>query len=133
MKRLLIPGVALVIVSLFASPNAYAVCQTCRGMGPPTATCWTLTACERGANMSACVVGERTANGTTYQYCDSMGTTEGPECNGADPSCANTGGGGTPGGGTGGGTGGNCTVSGGETCPAQCSTCGTKNNDCFCG
>lgn len=132
MKRFLISWSAVVIVALFAATDAYAICQTCRGALTADAQCVTLTMCEQGANMSACVEKDRIMSGTYLEYCDSMGTEAGPECNGADASC-HTGGGNSGGGNTGGGsTGGSCTVSGGEVCPAQCASCGTRNNDCFC-
>lgn len=131
MNRFFMLAVAAAVLLVFA-PSSYAICQTCQGMGTPIARCITLSPCSQGANMSACVVGERTLpDNTYYQYCDPMGTTQGSECNGADSSCHT--GGGNGGGNTGGGsTGGGCSVAGGEVCPAQCPSCGTRNNDCFC-
>lgn len=101
MKRFawLIAAVALV---LLLSPNhAYAICQKCNNDRSTSAMCSTINACDQGATMSACAV-EQVFNpdgSLAYRYCDAIGTTQGPECNGNDPSCHQGGGGGTGGGG----------------------------------
>jgi hypothetical protein len=127
MKRSLVFAAGILILMLSDPGTASATCQSCPGMGSMSAMCWTLTNCERGATMSACVVKERTdSNGNvTSLYCDGFGTTAGSDCNGNDISCANGGGG--PGAGGGGGGGGACTISGGEVCPADCSSCSIED------
>lgn len=128
MKRIGLPAAVMLMFLLTYAPRAFAVCQSCPGMGSLSAQCYTLGMCERGATMSACVLMDHTVGDTvTYRYCDSFGTSAGAECNGNDMSCANGGGG--VGGGGGGGGGGGCTISGGETCPADCSSC--NNEDLF--
>ena len=114
MKRwFMTSGLALFLL-LFAA-DAQAICQTCVNEGTSSAMCWTISACQQGATMSACVV-----RGTgSYLWCDPMGTAEGSECNGNASYCTGGGGGGTGGGGFGGG----CTIDYGETCPADCSGC----------
>jgi hypothetical protein len=59
MKRSLVLAAGMLVLMLFHPGTASAICQTCPGMGSLNATCWTLTTCERGATMSACVVKER--------------------------------------------------------------------------
>ena len=123
MKRVLLLMLGALALMLFCPATVWATCQTCPGNGSLTAMCWTLDRCERGATMSACVVKERVdaSGNTTSLYCDPMGTTAGPECNGNDIACANGGGG--PGAGGGGGGGGGCAIGFGEVCPASCSSC----------
>jgi hypothetical protein len=117
---------AAILLTVFLSPDAFAICQKCNDDITPTAQCYTLTMCETGATMSACVVVDvlDPYGQVAGKSCDDMDTTQGPECNGADPSCS-------PSGGTGGGGGGGqCTSTGvgGWDCPAECGTC-TMDND----
>src|SRR6266536_4880242 len=114
MKRFLFSlGTAFVLLLLLPN-HAYAICQKCNNDNTLSAMCWTLTSCESGATMSACVVAEEIDPKTgqvASRHCDSQGTTQGSECNGADSSCSSGGGGGSGGGGTGGSGGnGNCVI-----------------------
>jgi hypothetical protein len=126
MKRILLIVVTAAVLMLFASPHAFAICQSCPGNGSLNAMCYTLTVCERGATLGACVLKDRVgADGqVAYRYCDGEGSTQDANCNGNDISCANN----SPsnGGDSGSGNSG-CTISAGDVCPASCSTC--KKND----
>jgi hypothetical protein len=128
MKRILL------IVATVGGPDAVRysarLCSlpVVSGMGSLDATCWTLTVCEKGATMGACVVKDRVgADGqVAYKYCDGLGTKQDSNCNGNDLSCAANGG--RDGGGDGSGSSG-CTISSGDVCPASCSTCKKEDMD----
>jgi len=96
-KRLMLFIAAVALVVLICPNSAYAVCQKCNNDNSVNAMCWTLGMCEQGATMSACFVTETFNPDGTVQsrHCDADGTVQGPECNGADPSCQSSGGSGT--------------------------------------
>lgn len=114
MKQWFMLSGLMLFLALFAA-DAQAICQKCNNPYTENAMCWTISACDQTATMSACVVvgtGART-------HCDSMGTGPGAECNGNASYCNGSGGGG----GGGGFGGGGCTIDYGEACPADCSGC----------
>lgn len=125
MKLRLCP-VLLFTVALFSAANAFAICQTCHNDGTARAMCWTIDPCEGGAYMGACTVDD--IPGTMNRTCNGQGSSEGPECNGHDPSCGGGGGGvggggGTPPPGVGGVT---CIMPASTQwmgCPADCNQC----------
>ena len=124
MKRLTFEA-TVVVLWLYATP-ASAICQKCNNDYTLSAMCWTIGPCDGGATMGACVVGEQfNADGSVrFRYCDGVGSSPGPECNGNDPSC---GGGGGGGGGTGGDGGGGCVIMAGELCMPECAECTVEN------
>ena len=96
MKHVVLFTAAVILVVALSPSPAYGVCQKCNDNFTANAMCWTIGACEQGATMSSCVVKEvfKPDGSVSYRYCDAEGRTQGPECNGGDPSCNSTGGGG---------------------------------------
>ena len=130
MKRFLFSAGTAIMISLLLPDHAFAICQTCNNNNTLNAMCWTISACDSGATMSACVVKDVIDPKTgvvTSRYCDSVNTTQGPECNGADPSCS-SGTGTTGSGSTSGGS--DCVINTGDVCPAQCGGCTVLNLAC---
>ena len=107
------------IVIAMWSASAYAICQSCPGMGSLQGDCYTITdPCQyHTATMGACVrVPHYNENGELIYYtCDGLGSQPGPEC---AQGCGGDHGDG--GGGSGGGSG--CTLTGGQ-CPPECMSC----------